>query len=151
MTRANAFIAASAWKYAQWMLRLTRIHASEKTEQSVFSATSVQKTAPQRHCIKAKNKERCNSEWIAPCFLQIQKVFSVIYSKVFGELLHFAVLDCINSRHIASEHINLCRLFNGFDKPEAVLPLCRSAIGFVPLLLKLSRQNIFIDIILHKC
>lgn len=33
-----------------------------KTEQSVFSATSVQKTAPQRHFIKAKNKERCNSE-----------------------------------------------------------------------------------------
>ncbi|HBP70591.1 MAG TPA: hypothetical protein DD650_00905, partial [Ruminococcaceae bacterium] len=61
-------------------------------EQSVFSATSVQKTAPQRHCIKAKNKERCNSFGIAPCFLQIQKVFSVIYSKVFGELLHFTVL-----------------------------------------------------------
>ena len=65
--------------------------------------------------------------------------------------MHFTVLDCINSRHIAGEHINLCRLFYGFDKPEAVLPLCRSAIGFILLLLKLSRQNIFIDIILHKC
>ena len=74
------------------MSRLTRIHASEKTEQSVFSATSVQKTAPQRHFIKAKKKERCNSFGIAPCFLQIQKVFSVIYSKVFGEPLHFTVL-----------------------------------------------------------
>lgn len=84
-------------------------------------------------------------------FLQIQKVFSVIYSKVFGELLHFTVLYCVHSRHITGEHINLRRFFHGFDKPEAVLPLCRSAIGFILLLLKLSRQNIFIDIILHKC
>lgn len=133
------------------MLRLTRIHASEKTEQSVFSATSVQKTAPQRHCIKAKNKERCNSFGIAPCFLQIQKVFSVINSEEFSELLHFAVLYRVDSRHITGKHINLRRFFHGFDKPEAVLPLCRSAIGFILLLLKLSRQNIFIDIILHKC
>ena len=133
------------------MLRLTRIHASEKTEQSVFSATSVQKTAPQRHFIKAKKKERCNSFGIAPCFLQIQKVFSVINSEEFSELLHFAVLYRVDSRHITGKHINLRRFFHGFDKPEAVLPLCRSAIGFILLLLKLSRQNIFIDIILHKC
>lgn len=84
-------------------------------------------------------------------FLQSQKVFSVTYSEEFSELLHFAVPYCVHSRHIAGEHINLRRFFHGFNKPEAVLPLCRSATGFILLLLKLSRQNIFIDIILHKC
>ena len=51
-------------------------------------------------------------------FFTNSKIFSVIYSKVFGELLHFAVLYCVDSRHIAGEHINLRCFFNGFDKPE---------------------------------
>lgn len=84
-------------------------------------------------------------------FFTNSKIFSVINSEEFGELLHFTVLYRVDSRHITGKHINLRRFFYGFDKPEAVLPLCRSAIGFILLLLKLSRQNIFIDIILHKC
>lgn len=64
-------------------------------------------------------------------FLQIQKVFSVINSEVFGELLHFTVLYRVDSRHSSVCDItgDYRRIFafaiNGFEfNPQELISTC---------------------------